>query len=158
MAHDSRAVANYMLDLAADKKYLHITPMQILKLVYIAHGWNLGILNEPLIIDHVEAWQYGPVIPNLYRAFKKFGGNPITEKAKSLVFREISSEFTENEATVIEQVFIEYGQKSGIELSALTHKTDTPWYKIWFELGGNNTFHAVIPNDFIQDYYKKLAN
>ena len=52
--------------------------MQVIKLVYIAHGWHLAIYDVPLVDDYVQAWQYGPVIPPLYYAFKRFGSGPIT--------------------------------------------------------------------------------
>ncbi|MCB0375635.1 MAG: DUF4065 domain-containing protein, partial [Sinomicrobium sp.] len=68
-------VANYFLS-----KYgvdYHITPMKLVKLVYIAHGWHLGITDNALIDENPEAWKYGPVIPRIYHEFKKFGKNPI---------------------------------------------------------------------------------
>src|SRR5437870_2146380 len=40
--HDSRTVANHFLRLAREKGDF-LTPMQVLKLVYIAHGWMLGL-------------------------------------------------------------------------------------------------------------------
>jgi uncharacterized phage-associated protein len=60
-------VADEILKIAK-RKGLHITPMQLLKLVYIAHGWSLAILGRDLFPDRIEAWKYGPVIPDLYRA------------------------------------------------------------------------------------------
>ena len=60
--YDSRTVANEFLKLA-DKDNDTLTPMQLLKLVFIAHGWCLGLLGRHLIKDSIEAWQYGPVIP-----------------------------------------------------------------------------------------------
>lgn len=57
MAHDARAVANYMLAVA-EKKGMTLTPMQVLKLVYLAHGWSLAWFGRPLIRDDVEAWDY----------------------------------------------------------------------------------------------------
>jgi len=57
--------------------------MQLIKLVYIAHGWTLGLYNQPLIGKQVEAWTYGPVIPSVYHDFKHYGRDPITQqKAK----------------------------------------------------------------------------
>ena len=68
-------IANYFLS-----KYgvdYNITPMKLVKLVYIAHGWHLGITNNALIDENPEAWKYGPVIPRVYHTFKKFGKNPV---------------------------------------------------------------------------------
>ncbi|WP_184090282.1 type II toxin-antitoxin system antitoxin SocA domain-containing protein [Sphingomonas xinjiangensis] len=55
--------------------------MQLLRLVYIAHGWSLGLLNEPLVNEEPEAWQHKPVFPAVYRAFRKFGAGGISERA-----------------------------------------------------------------------------
>ncbi|MCD8455896.1 DUF4065 domain-containing protein [Xylella taiwanensis] len=46
--------------------------MQVLKLVYIAHGWHLGFRQEPLLNKRVEAWRHGPVIRSLYEKVKKY--------------------------------------------------------------------------------------
>ncbi len=31
--------------------------MQLIKLVYLCHGWTMGLYSRPLI-ENVEAWQY----------------------------------------------------------------------------------------------------
>src|SRR5271157_4349946 len=77
---DARAVANYFLDLAK-KENRPIDPMGIQKFVYFAHGWNLAMYGRPLIIQDVEAWDYGPVIRDLYQDFKRFGNGPIETPA-----------------------------------------------------------------------------
>src|SRR5277367_2017193 len=84
MPYDSKAVANYFLD-RADQSGKKLDPMQLLKLVYFAHGWYLADSGAPLIDEMVEAWRYGPVIPSLYHEFKAFGKNPITRKASNLI-------------------------------------------------------------------------
>ena len=33
------------------------TNMQIQKMVYIAHGYMLGVYDRPLIVDPIEAWK-----------------------------------------------------------------------------------------------------
>ena len=61
--HSSIRIAVEFLELAKNQThYKEITTMQLLKLVYIAHGWMLGLYDKPLISDEVEAWQYGPFI------------------------------------------------------------------------------------------------
>ena len=78
MAHTALQVANRIIELGRSKHPpQYYTPMQLLKLVYIAHGWTLGICATPLITEQVEAWKYGPVIPDLYQHVKKYGSSSI---------------------------------------------------------------------------------
>jgi uncharacterized phage-associated protein len=44
-----------------------LTPLKLMKLVYIAHGWHMAIENQDLFNNRIEAWKYGPVIPDLYQ-------------------------------------------------------------------------------------------
>jgi uncharacterized phage-associated protein len=147
--NSSVIVANRFLELA-DAKKDKLTPMQLLKLVYIAHGWMLGLYGRPLINDKVEAWQYGPVIPALYQHVRKYKGEPITKK--------ISAYFDNGDLDVLEddvigQVYEAYGSKPGMHLSRITHAKGTPW-ELTYEDG---SFGLTIPTDIIEDHYKKLA-
>lgn len=74
--YDVLTVADAILKIAKSKG-VSLTPMQLMKLVYIAHGWSLGLRGIDLFRNRIEAWQYGPVMPDLYHATKQFGRNPI---------------------------------------------------------------------------------
>ena len=54
-------IAKKIIELSK-KDNVSIDPMKLLKLVYIAL-WCFS--EKPLIINKVEAWKYGPVIPEL---------------------------------------------------------------------------------------------
>ena len=56
---------------------LPTTNLDLNKLVYLCHGWTLGVHGKPLIADRVEAWRYGPVIPAIYHEYKLFGSDNI---------------------------------------------------------------------------------
>jgi uncharacterized phage-associated protein len=120
--------------------------MQVLKLVYIAHGWNLGNFGNPLINEPVKAWRYGPVVPSLYHAYKHFGSTPIEDcpqKAAGI--------FSEKEAALMDAVWNGYGGWSGISLSTLTHEPGSPWSITMEKLGQG----ATISNDLIEDHYRR---
>ncbi len=145
--HDSRVVANRFLGLAKEAND-SLTPMQLLKLVYIAHGWMLGLYGRPLIRDQVEAWQYGPVIPRLYNAVRQFRSQPVVGPISSR-----DEKIEAHEDSIIKQVYEIYGNLSGPALSRLTHAPKTPWdltYK-------PNEFGIEISNDVIEDHYQRLA-
>ena len=70
MEHDSRSVANELLRRAQDTGR-DITPMQVVKLAYYCHAWMLGLYHRPLLEQPVEAWHYGPVVPEIYRRLRE---------------------------------------------------------------------------------------
>lgn len=147
--NSSVIVANRFLDLAKAKGD-QLTPMQLLKLVYIAHGWMLGLYGRPLINDKIEAWQYGPVIPALYQHVRKYKGAAVTKNINALFEND---DLDEQEADIISQVYNAYGQKTAMHLSRITHARGTPW-ELVYEPG---SFGMNIPTDIIEDHYKKLA-
>jgi len=166
--YDARAIANYFLDLATrDGKTL--TPMQIVKLVYYAHGWNLAITDQPLITERVEAWRYGPVIPSVYHSFKMYGNRPIEDPARDLVIppgewysRGWPEPFsidnnkddpTQNEFVkkLLERVWQSYGQFTGVQLSNMTHEPESPWATT--RRRTHDAKWAVISDDVIRDYF-----
>ena len=64
MSHDTRTVANRLLNLA--KSAGGLDALKLMKTFYLCHGWNLAFQEKPLTDDDVEAWRYGPVIRKLY--------------------------------------------------------------------------------------------
>lgn len=144
---NSATVANRFLELAGAHGDA-LTPMQVLKLVYIAHGWMLGLYGRPLISEEVEAWQYGPVIPDLYNAMRRFKSQPVQG-----AIRNGNGRLDDQEENIIDQVYRIYGQKSGPALSRLTHQAGSPWQLVYRQ----GSFGDVIPNDLIEDHYSKLA-
>ena len=147
--HDSRTIANRFLDLA-ERQGTSLTPMQLIKLVYIAHGWHLGLYGRPLVRDRIEAWQYGPVLPKLYEAVRAFRGEPVTVSLPAPLGDDLSQE----EDELLRDVFRRYGPKDGIELSRLTHAPGTPWSRTY----APGSFGNVIPEAQIEAYYRHLAN
>lgn len=55
------------------------TNLTLQKILYIAQVVNLGRTGKRLIDADFEAWDYGPVAPDLYRSIKGFGSKPIPQ-------------------------------------------------------------------------------
>ena len=159
MAHSSLAIANEMLKRARPVS-APMTQMQAQKLVYLAHGWALALLDRPLIDDVVEAWDYGPVIRRLYDATKNYGKSPIRRfirwgddtPFKSDDDGDAFESLVENEASLLDAIWENYGKLEAFQLSALTHAPDSPWSKVYRK--GTN---RPIPENLIQSYFKTLA-
>ena len=151
MATSAHVVANEFLRLAQERRTA-LTPLQLMKLVYIAHGWMLGLRHRPLITNRIEAWRYGPVIPDLYSLTKKFGsGAVVGDLAPWFMTRAPRLDAEEKDLT--QQVFDIYGDLSGIQLSAMTHKQGTPWAQTYRP----DVWNIPISNDIIAEHYRQLG-
>lgn len=163
--YPASTVANTLLEIAAEGGG-RLTPMQLQKLVYIAHGWHLAVYGRPLTSSRIEAWQYGPVIPSLYRDTRGYGAQPvetlIAPVAAALAgVRDVGAPTVpaedEEAWALLRRVWTLYGSLDGVRLSALTHQRGTPWYAVWHDRGGSETGSEAIDDDLIERHYLQQA-
>jgi uncharacterized phage-associated protein len=148
--YNAITIADEILRLAK-KAGKALTPLQLMKLVYISHGWSLAVRSMDLFPDRIEAWKYGPVIPDLYQATKHFGRNPIPVSAVDDVKPNAVDAQT---LAFLDDVFGKYGSLTGIQLSNLTHKSGTPWSQVY----DSGVFGIEIPDEVIKNHYLSLLN
>lgn len=118
------------------------TNLQIQKLVYIAFGFYAAEYDRYLFSNGIEAWQYGPVIPDLYRELKARDSRQISE-AKPVVDPEVLG--------IIDDVVRTYGREKASFLVDYTHAENTPWSNVY-----DGSSHKEIPKQLIKAYYKNL--
>lgn len=136
-------VANHFISKSL-RTGVELTPMKVIKLTYIAHGWYLAFQDEPLIMEGVMAWKYGPVIASLYHAFKNYGNGQIT----SIYYTDRLEEISSDDKRFLDKIWKDYGKLNGVQLSAITHKKDTPWYQTH-----KIKKSELIPHELIKDHY-----
>lgn len=141
-------VANAFLDLAKSKN-VPLTNMQVQKLVFLAQGFSLGALGRAMHCNNTHAWQWGPVIPALYKKLQKYGNGVVTENIKGGLIPDVGI-LDEKDKEIIGAVFSAYGGWTGSRLSALTHLPNTPWDKTFTV----DPF-GVIPNELMQEFYAR---
>ncbi len=165
---DSKAVANYFLDLAAERGE-KLTQMKLQRLVYLAHGWQLGLTGSPLLNEAIQAWSYGPVVRSLYKAFEDAGDGPIIEKAAEFVPERIPeiripdlNESADPEAgsvrRLLTRIWNVYGELSGIQLSKLSREAGTPWDRVHNKHSGSIPKYETIPDEWIKEYFENQAS
>lgn len=152
----ARAIANHFVSLLKGDGDA-TTPMKLLKLVYIAHGWNLAVFDAPLIDDRIEAWEYGPVIPDLYHAIKKFGLKEVVGPIKG-GSRAILKDYDADHLRLAELVLSTYRGWDAIELSAMTHREGTPWHTVWNDRGRQGRRNMEIPNHLLREHFLELGS
>ena len=81
--YDPRAIANLILD-EAQQMGRPVTNLALQKLLYFAHALFLIRRKQQLVSGYFEAWQYGPVHPTAYQAFKSAADQPISFRATAM--------------------------------------------------------------------------
>lgn len=147
--YDVLSVADAILRIAKAKGK-QLTPMQLVKLTYIAHGWSLALRDVDLFKNRIEAWKYGPVIPDLYQATKQYGRNPMPLE---LIGGDDDFPVGVEDKKFLEEIFEAYGHLDGIKLSYLTHQAGTPWTKVYAP-----SLNAEISDALIAEHYKGLLS
>ncbi|MDE2730072.1 MAG: hypothetical protein OXI38_01585 [Bacteroidota bacterium] len=176
-------VAQFMLERALANDGRRLSPLEINKLVFIAHGWTLGALDRPLIdnsVNQIQAGSTGPVVVSMHFLLQKWGAEslnlydfysllsrsssrlnpnllPLPGDARPLGLNRLHDE--SRVCDVLKLIYDTYTRYNGGQLITLTTQTDSPWashYSPGF-LGrwGLVRGGAHIPDINIRAYYRR---
>lgn len=156
---DPRAVANLLLDIAADDQ-IAVGHVKLQKLLYFAHGFYLNRFGQPLVSGHFEAWKHGPVHPAVYRAFSDAGCKAITFRAMK---EDILAGTTELVAPAgdrdciraVTQVVRNMGAMNDWALVELSHAPGGPWAEVVEKMAAGLAFGARIEHDVIRSLFSR---
>lgn len=153
---DVRKIANAVLD-RSEARGFAITNMALNKIVYFAHGWHLAIYDRPLVDSRFEAWQYGPVHPQLYKQFKNFGDKPIRARALRLDLETgqnipVAYDFEAEISQHIDKIVDFYGEMTAGRLSAISHEEGAPWDLVWKAAGSSPGM--ALEDQVTREFYK----
>jgi uncharacterized phage-associated protein len=158
--YDARAVANFLLDYAAEKR-MEVTLLWLQKVIFYAHGWYLSKKEQPLVQQEFEAWEYGPVVRVLYDAFKGSGREPLPPSTRAKRFdvidntyKEIDDQLDEEAKLFLRKIFDAYSLVPAFDLSDETHVVGSPWDQIWNAPNGSVTVGMKVSNDEIRKWFK----
>ena len=117
-----------------------ISNLQLQKILYYIQKYFLKH-DSIAFYDDIEAWQFGPVVPNSYYQFCGFGAMPITNEYKTVIENNESKK-------AIDRIVEEKRALDPWQLVDATHKKDGAWDKIYNGGLGN---HRVIPLSYIKE-------
>ena len=158
--YDARAIANFLLDYAAEKK-MEVTLLWLQKVIFYAHGWYLSKKERPLVVQEFEAWEYGPVVRSLWDALKGSGKKPLPPSARAKRFdvienayKDIDDQLDEEAKLFLKEIFDAYSLADAFDLSNATHVAGSPWDQIWNAPNGSVTVGMKMSNDEIRRWFK----
>lgn len=144
VAHKAIEIAKAILKLADPEVGDIISNLKLQKLLYYVQGFSLAMHDKPIFEEEVRAWEYGPVVVEVYQEYKEYGSGAIPVDNI-----ELSQKITAEEKKLICEVYDVYGQFSALKLMQLTHD-ESPWK--------NTVRNGVIPHEAMKSYFKTCLN
>lgn len=157
MERRPKRIANVFIGLAGPAG---LTPVKLVKLVCIGHGWHLAVLGEPLVAGGWGARRFGPTIRRLDSEI------PLTDAPLHDFLRDESPSeqpLARQSIELIEKVWHVYGSLDERQLVALTSNRASVWAQYVPEhqreaLPANIRVAAPeIPDDFVAAEYTKIG-
>ena len=125
-----------------------VSNLELQKIIYLAHMICLGAYGRPLVKGDFEAWDYGPVHPQLYHRLKRFGPSNVTSVPVRLHER---SSIDEEARNLLDECFDVLRKKTGGQLISITH-----WDKgAWAANYSRGVRNKTIPPKDIKDEYRE---
>ena len=120
MAHSALNIAKTFLTFANSEYGDFLSNLKIQKLLYYAQGLHLALYHKPLFEEKIIAWQYGPVVEEVYRELKSYQG-------AIPPFEDFNNDYlSSEELDLIKDVYDVFGQFSATKLVEMTHN-ESPW-------------------------------
>jgi uncharacterized phage-associated protein len=117
----ARDVAQFFIMKGLDDEESGISNLKLQKLLYYAKGFHQAIFDEPLFPEKLWAWTHGPVVPDVYQEYKKYGRGPITE-----LEYDPTPKLDEDQTELLNEVWSVLGQFSAWKLRDMSHN-EKPW-------------------------------
>ena len=137
-------VARYIIE-RCNSQNRTISNLKLQKILYFVQAEFLVAKGYPCFSEEIEAWDFGPVVPEVYQEYKFFGGANIPVIGRS--FRPIL--VSDDDQELIDGIVDECAKYSASALVEITHK-QAPWKKA-YRPGYSN----VIPKKSIQEFFQE---
>jgi uncharacterized phage-associated protein len=125
--------------------------MKLQKLCYYAQAWSLAWGRGRMFPEPIEAWEQGPVVRSLFRQHKgRYSVDRVEGDADIVASDPVR-------VATIADILAFYGNRTGRELSDLTHIED-PWALTRARGNRSSGDHGrdVIPELLMERYYRGL--
>lgn len=119
--------------------------LKLQKILYFVQAEFLVTTGQACFSEQIEAWDIGPVVPEVYHNYKVFGSAsiPVIEKVPDYV------PISEQDMKLIDDMMDKCSKYTSIDLLDITHN-QSPWRDAYIR-GLKN----IITNEAIADYFKE---
>lgn len=138
MAYKALDIANKIISKTDLEHGDTISNLKLQKILYYQQGFHLAYFGTPLFEEDIVAWQYGPVVPSVYKAYKSFESNSISTSKEGI-------SLSDDEEELFNDVYEEYNQFSAVALMKMTHE-ESPWK--------TTEINSVISRDKMMSFFR----
>ena len=135
-------VAKYIIWYSKEKGYT-VSNLKLQKILYFVQAAFLVDCDSPCFKENIEAWDFGPVVSEVYHYFKIFGSADIPKNvginAETAIMR--------SDRQIINEMVDQCAEYSASALVDITHNQD-PWRNA-YRKGYNN----IISHEAIRAYF-----
>ena len=135
-------IAKYVIYYCDEHGYA-ISNLKLQKLLYFVQAKFLVDANRPCFSDVIEAWDYGPVVPDVYREYRIYGSSNIPCSYDYNHFDYLDRD----EIKIMDDILAEVSGYTASQLVKLTHH-QSPW------IDARNSFSKKISNKSIEEFFK----
>lgn len=128
----------------SEKQDLGISNLKLQKILYFIQAYFLICSGKPCFCEKVEAWDFGPVIPDVYRIYKQYGGTDIPripEKEPCLA---------QSDKERINKVVDKFADYSAADLTEITQK-QLPWMEVYAPKKNNEISTVSMKQYFVDN-------
>ena len=141
MAYNALEVAKYVIN-HEHGKGREISNLRLQKLLYFVQAKVLVETGEPCFDDEIEAWDFGPVVPAVYYAYKIFGSwDIVIDTSVPFIDKSVSA--------LIDSIVDSCKDYPTFQLVDITHKQST-WKDARLKVK-----NSIITKDSISGYFKQ---
>lgn len=148
MAHTARDIAKAFInktDLNAIKNGEGLSPLKLQKLLFFAQEEHLHRLHTHLFEEEIEAREQGPLVKEVWNAYRHYGNSPITEVYDPVILEEEARRS-------VDIVWEHYGEFEEWFLHEVTQSYDI-WHDLFFD---GSKQEKIIHKEQIKAYKEKI--
>ena len=119
-----------------------VSNLKLQKLLYFVQAEFLVSTGYPCFFNRIEAWELGPVVPDVYHEYKAYGSGVI------ILTLNCEVDIPQKDQKIIDRIVDLCNQFTASSLVELTHR-QTPWINA--KRSGYNT---IISNESIREFFK----
>lgn len=121
-----------------------ISNLKLQKILYFIQAEFLVVQDKPCFQEQIEAWDFGPVVPEVYRHYKVFGSAAIPSLRSEDYYP-----FKNKDKLLMDGIIDECANYSASELVEYIHN-QSPWITAYGQ--GRS---AVITNESIKSFFEE---